>query len=268
MPAVPRLAAQGDAPAAPGSAVLLRAAGIAVTYAGRRVLDDVDMEVLAGRITTLVGNNGAGKSTLLRVLLGLTRPAAGRVEGLRQLRVGYVPQHFTVDRNLPMTVRRFMALSGRVGRQRWAQAVADAQVAALLDQPLQTLSGGEMRRALLARALLRRPALLALDEPGAGLDGQSQGALYRLLGELRDRYGCAVVVISHDLNMVMAASDEVLCLKDGRIACRGAPTSVQEHPEYRRLFGSHLGPDTAVFPHEHTDGAAPGRDGGAGRGRG
>ncbi len=245
---------------------LVRARGVAVRFGDRWVLEGVDLDVVPGRITTLVGNNGAGKSTLLRVLLGLTPPAAGSVERSGDLRIGYVPQHFAVDPNLPITARRFMALSGRVDRRRWREVTADAEVDTLLDQPLQVLSGGEMRRVLLARALLQRPSMLALDEPAAGLDGRSQGALYRLIGSLRDRYGCAVVVISHDLNLVMAASDEVLCLEHGRIACRGAPASVMEHPEYHKLFGSHLGPDTGVFPHDHHHGDRAHKVAGGGHG--
>ncbi|MBK1735640.1 zinc ABC transporter ATP-binding protein [Halorhodospira abdelmalekii] len=235
--------------------VLIRATGVGVEYGGRALLNGVDLDVVAGRITTFVGNNGAGKSTLLRLLIGLSEPSAGRIERCvsgGRLRIGYVPQHFAVDTNLPISVRRFIALAGKV-RQQWAEAIAATGVESLLSQPLQSLSGGELRRVLLARALLRRPQLLALDEPAAGLDVRSQGALYRLIGELRDRYGCAVVVVSHDLNLVMAASDEVLCLEQGRVACRGAPHSVVEHPEYQKLFGAHLGPETAVFSHAHTD---------------
>ncbi|MFP4146547.1 MAG: ATP-binding cassette domain-containing protein [Halorhodospira sp.] len=233
---------------------LVRVEGVAVAYGARRVLDGVSLDVQPAQILTLVGSNGAGKTTLLRVLIGLTHPVTGQVQRAPGLRIGYVPQQFTVDAHLPMTVRRFMALSGRAAPRRWQEVVADTGVAPLLEQPLQALSGGEMRRALLARALLQRPALLALDEPAAGLDERNQGALYRLIGELRERYGCAVVIISHDLNLVMAATDEVLCLRQGRIACRGAPASVMEHPEYQRLFGAHLGPDTAVFPHAHGEG--------------
>lgn len=236
-----------------------------MTFGGRSILQDVRLEVVPGRITTLVGNNGAGKTTLLRVVVGLTHTAAGRVWRAPQVRIGYVPQHFSVDANLPITARRFMALSGRANAARWQEVVADTGVEELLDQPLQGLSGGEMRRILLARALLQHPSVLALDEPAAGLDGRSQGALYRLIGTLRQRYGCAVVIISHDLNLVMAASDEVLCLEHGRIACRGAPASVIEHPEYQKLFGSHLGPDTGVFPHDHHDHSGPALAGG-GRG--
>ncbi|MCG5548704.1 ATP-binding cassette domain-containing protein [Halorhodospira halochloris] len=229
----------------------IKGRGIRVHYASRCIIDGVDIDVNAGHITTLVGNNGAGKSTLLRVLIGLTQPSSGAVERRDGLRIGYVPQHFSVDSSLPITARRFIALRGKVSRQRWQQATAETAVEKLLEQPLQSLSGGEMRRVLLARAVLHNPDVLALDEPAAGLDAGSQGQLYRLIGSLRERYGCAVVVVSHDLNLVMAASDDVLCLEDGRVACRGAPASVVEHPEYRKLFGAHLGPDTAVFRHSH-----------------
>ena len=250
-----------------GAGTLIRVHGAAVAHGSRWVLADVSLDVVAGRITTLVGNNGAGKTTLLRVIVGLTQPSSGRVERRGRPGVGYVPQHFGVDLNLPITVRRFLRLAGRAERERWQEALADTAVGPLLEQPLQALSGGEMRRVLLARALLQRPAVLALDEPAAGLDTQSQGALYRLIGTLRDRYGCAVVVISHDLNLVMAASDEVLCLESGRIACRGAPASVVEHPEYRKLFGSHLAPETGIFPHEHAhpESEAQAHDGEGGR---
>ncbi len=243
---------------------LARVRDVAVAYGHRRVLDGVHLEAVPGRITTLVGNNGAGKSTLLRVILGLTAPTAGRVEWASGLRIGYVPQQFSVEAHLPITVRRFISLVGPVDAQRWRAAVADTGVRDLLEQPLQDLSGGETRRVLLARALLRRPALLGLDEPAAGLDVRSQGALYRLIGALRDRYGCGVVVVSHDLNLVMASSDEVLCLENGRIACHGAPASVMEHPEYQKLFGVHAGPEVGVFPHDHPEaGGQPLEDGGA-----
>ena len=231
--------------------VLVRAEKLRVVLGRRVVLHDIDLTIHEGRIVTLVGTNGAGKSTLLLALIGLTAPTAGWVERVRGLRVGYVPQHFRIDPSLPISVRRFLRLSGRSARRRWEEVVGDTGIGALLDSPMQGLSGGEMRRVLLARALLQRPRLLALDEPAAGLDGPSQSALYALIRTVRDRHGCAVVVVSHDLNLVMAASDEVLCLDGGRILCRGNPASVVAHPEYLSLFGSHLGPETAVFPHDH-----------------
>lgn len=237
-----------------GSGPLVEAQGLTVRRGENPVLCNVDMTVDHGRVVTLVGPNGSGKSTLVQALIGLIRDHQGRVRRREGLRVGYVPQHFRIDRNLPITARRFMRLAPRGHRGHWADAVADAGVERLLDRPMQGLSGGELRRVLLARALLSRPQLLALDEPAAGLDQRGQAELYRLIRHVRDRYGCGVLVVSHDLNLVLAATDQVLCLSEGHILCRGAPESVRAHPEYRALFGSHLGPETAVFPHAHGPG--------------
>ncbi len=230
---------------------LVAAQRLTVTRGQQPVLCNVDVAVKAGQVVTLVGPNGSGKSTLVQVLTGLIRDHQGQVRRRDGLRVGYVPQHFRIDRNLPITARRFMKLAPRGRHGNWDSAVADAGVAHLLERPMQGLSGGELRRVLLARALLSRPHLLALDEPAAGLDQRGQGELYRLIRHIRERYGCGVLVVSHDLNLVMAATDQVLCLSEGHILCRGAPESVRAHPEYLALFGSHLGPETAVFPHAH-----------------
>ncbi|ABI56545.1 ATP-binding cassette domain-containing protein [Alkalilimnicola ehrlichii MLHE-1] len=242
----------GRLPAA--ATTLVEARGLTVRRGDQPVLCNVDLVVESGQVVTLVGPNGSGKSTLVQVLTGVIRDYRGQVGRRTGLRVGYVPQHFRIDRNLPITVRRFMKLAPRGRRGHWAEAVADAGVSQLLDRPMQGLSGGELRRVLLARALLSRPHLLALDEPAAGLDQRGQGELYRLIRHVRDRYGCGVLVVSHDLNLVMAATDQVLCLSEGHILCRGAPESVRAHPEYRALFGAHLGPETAVFPHAHGPG--------------
>lgn len=232
-----------------GERPIVRAESVGIRLGPRWVLERVSLDVRAGEITTLVGNNGSGKTTLLLALLGLLAPHQGTIQRDRRLRVGYVPQQFQADPNLPITVRRFLRLAAAEGSPQWREAVADTGVEGLLEAPMQGVSGGEMRRVLLARALLQRPSLLALDEPAAGLDGRSQGELYALIRRIRDRQGCAVVVVSHDLNLVMAASDQVLCLGEGRVLCCGEPATVVQHPEYRALFGAHLGPETAVFAH-------------------
>lgn len=228
---------------------LIRAEGVTVERDGVRLLDGVDLAVAPGRIVTLVGPNGAGKTTLVRVLLGLMKADAGRVERREGLTVGYVPQRFQPPPSLPMDVDAFLRLAGGSveGPRR---AVLERLGAGYLHRrPLRALSGGEMQRVLLARALLRKPGLLVLDEPAQGLDVHGQQELYALVARLRDETGCGVLMISHDLHLVMAATDEVVCL-ERHVCCVGKPEDVSQHPEYMRLFGTEL-EGLALYPHQH-----------------
>lgn len=233
------------------SSLLLEAREVVLGFAGRRVLDRVELVVNEGEIVTLIGPNGAGKSTLVRVLLGLIAPDAGRVTRRPGLRVGYMPQRLAVDPVLPLTVRRFLRLAGR-GIDAAALSAALREVGAehVIDTPLQSVSGGELQRVMLARALLRRPQLLVLDEPVQGVDVTGQAELYRLIGELRARRGCGVLMVSHDLHLVMAATDHVVCLNT-HVCCSGHPESVSRHPEYLRLFGPREAAELAVYTHHH-----------------
>ncbi|RCX31330.1 zinc ABC transporter ATP-binding protein ZnuC [Thioalbus denitrificans] len=233
------------------STPLLEAREVVLGFAGRRVLDRVALVVNEGEIVTLIGPNGAGKSTLVRVLLGLITPDAGRVTRRPGLRVGYMPQRLAVDPVLPLTVRRFLRLAGR-GIDAAALTTALREVGAehVIDTPLQSVSGGELQRVMLARALLRKPQLLVLDEPVQGVDVTGQAELYRLIGELRARRGCGVLMVSHDLHLVMAATDHVVCLNT-HVCCSGHPESVTRHPEYLRLFGPREAAALAVYTHHH-----------------
>ncbi|HCK27993.1 MAG TPA: zinc ABC transporter ATP-binding protein, partial [Alcanivorax sp.] len=197
------------------------------------------------------GPNGAGKSTLARLVLGLARPDRGRVERRPGLRVGYMPQHLQVDESLPLTVDRFLWLAapGRTRARR--DALQRTGVAHLRRRAVRGLSGGEMQRVLLARALLRKPDLLVLDEPAQGVDVAGQDALYGLLGQVRDETGCGILLISHDLHLVMARTDQVVCLHH-HVCCSGTPEAVSRDPAYHRLFGPSGGmPNLAVYTHDH-----------------
>lgn len=230
--------------------MLLQAQGVTVRHGGQTVLRDVTLAIAAGEIVTVIGPNGSGKTTLLRAMLGIERPAAGRVTRRPGLRIGYVPQRLAIDRGLPMTVRRFLSLPRAVPDAQAAAALARSGVAAAAGRQMAALSGGELQRVLLARALLSQPELLVLDEPTAGLDQPGEAAFYRLLEQVRAETGAAVLLVSHDLHVVMAASDRVVCL-NGHICCEGTPQVVREAPEYRALFGHGTQGALALYRHDH-----------------
>ena len=229
---------------------LIEVRGVSVSFGRYEALREVDLSVAPGEVVALIGPNGAGKTTLLRVALGLLRPDRGRVHRRPGLRVGYTPQRLAVDPTLPLTVARVLSLGGVRGRERLRAALAEVGAPHVLESPLQGVSGGEMQRVLLARALLRDPQLLVLDEPAQGVDVAGQAELYRVIRRLRDERGCGVLIVSHDLHLVMAATDRVLCLNT-HICCAGRPEAVSRDPAYLALFGDLAVRELAVYPHHH-----------------
>lgn len=223
---------------------------ISVSFGSRNVLSHISLNLQAGRILTLLGPNGAGKSTLVRVVLGLVPPTEGRIKCQPGLRIGYVPQKLHLDATLPLTVGRFMRLKPGVKQADILPALKRVQAAHLLEQPMQKLSGGENQRVLLARALLNQPQLLVLDEPTQGVDVSGQLALYNLIDQLRKELDCAVLMVSHDLHLVMAKTDEVLCLNQ-HICCSGTPEMVSMHPEFIAMFGQRGAEQLAIYRHHH-----------------
>lgn len=223
---------------------------VAVSFGKRRVLSDISLSLHQGRILTLLGPNGAGKSTLVRVVLGLVTPDSGTVKRSRDLRIGYVPQKLQLDSTLPLPVRRFLSLRAGVKRENIAPALARLHAGHLIDAPLQKLSGGETQRVLLARALLNRPQLLVLDEPTQGVDVNGQLALYELINQLRHELNCSVLMVSHDLHLVMAKTDEVLCLNQ-HICCSGTPEVISSHPEFISMFGPQGAKQIGFYRHHH-----------------
>ncbi len=223
---------------------------IAASYGKKPVLQGVNLDVRRGEILTIVGPNGSGKSTLLRLVIGAFAPSKGELTRAPDLRIGYVPQKLQADPSLPITVRRFLNLPRRVGPAATKAALVEAGVANLADTQISNLSGGQFQRVLLARALINRPNLLVLDEATQGLDQPGSAAFYRKIQEVRDNLGCAILMVSHELHVVMAASDRVICL-NGHICCEGAPEQVASAPEYRALFGSGTGGALALYRHDH-----------------
>lgn len=230
--------------------ILIGARGIGVERKGRWLIRAVDIAVHRGEIVSLIGPNGSGKSTTAKSLLGLIAVTEGTVERTNGLKIGYVPQKLTVDWSLPLTVKRLMTLTSAHSRQDIEKALEEVGILHLADAEVQSLSGGEFQRALIARAIVRKPDLLVLDEPVQGVDFSGEIALYELISDLRDRLGCGVLLISHDLHIVMGKTDTVVCL-NGHVCCHGSPQSVTASPEYIDLFGHRAADALAVYTHHH-----------------
>lgn len=230
---------------------LLELKGVSVRRDGRDILSAVDLTVQRGEIVTVIGPNGAGKSTLVRVAAGLIRADRGECRRPAGLRLGYVPQSMTLDPSLPLTAGGFLRLmTRRPPRGALYRVLDETGIGDLEARSVHALSGGEWQRLLLARALLQEPDLLVLDEPMQGVDLTGQEELYRLLAGIPDRYRCGILMVSHDLHLVMAATDRVICL-NGHVCCAGHPEAVSSHPEYLRLFGWQGSQQLAVYSHHH-----------------
>ncbi|HET8729751.1 MAG TPA: zinc ABC transporter ATP-binding protein ZnuC [Moraxellaceae bacterium] len=230
---------------------LLQLERVSLRRDGREVLRDVSLSLRPGEIVTVIGPNGAGKTSLVRVALGLL-PVDGGERRIRPgLRIGYVPQKLGLNEALPLDVDRFLTLA-RPGLSADAvqRALDETGASRVLKTTVARLSGGELQRVLLARALLREPELLVLDEPAQGVDITGQEELYSLIASVRQRHGCAVLMVSHDLHLVMASTDHVVCL-NRHVCCEGHPESVSANPEYRRLFGLQGSRGLALYSHHH-----------------
>jgi zinc transport system ATP-binding protein len=219
-----------------------------VRRGGRTLVEGVDLTISRGEIVTLIGPNGSGKSTTAKMVTGVLRPDMGRVTRRPGLTIGYVPQKLAIDWTLPLTVERLMTLTGSHGAREVAAALDAVGASRLLKAAVQELSGGEFQRVLFARAMIRKPDLLVLDEPVQGVDFSGEEALYALIRQIRDTTNAGILMISHDLHVVMAETDTVLCL-NGHVCCRGTPGAVKQSPEYLRLFGARGG--LAIYQHHH-----------------
>lgn len=229
---------------------LVKAKDISIQFGDRQVLQQVSLTVRQGQVVTLIGPNGAGKTTLVRIILGLLAPQSGSIEKPKNLRIGYMPQKLHIEPTMPITVRRFLELARHTRTTPIDAILAEVQIGHLLNHQLRAISGGEMQRVLLARALVQAPALLVLDEPAQGVDVAGQADLYQLINDIRSRHNCGVLMISHDLHLVMAKTDEVICLNQ-HICCHGHPEQVSMHPSYLALFGKKEAKNLAVYTHHH-----------------
>ncbi len=229
---------------------LISAEGLEKSYGANRILHNVSLQVEPRKILTVIGPNGSGKTTLLKLLLGLETPDKGTVKRMPGLRIGYMPQKLAIDPFLPVTVGWFLSLSAKGNQDAIAPLTAETGISHKLNTPLQAISGGELQRVLLTRALLAAPQLLVLDEPAQGVDVNGQATLYDLISHVARAHHCAVLMVSHDLHLVMSSTDHVICLNH-HICCSGHPHSVRGDPAFAALFGKHVADSLAVYTHHH-----------------
>ena len=194
---------------------LTKLSNVTWQQSGNSVLQDISMTIHAGEIVTLIGPNGAGKSSLVNLIVGLLEPTRGEVRRRPRLRIGYMPQHLRFDGTLPLSVRGFLQLAGD-DREALSRSSSRLGIGHLLDSQLQTLSGGEMQRVAVARALANRPALLLADEPTGELDAKTGSEILSLFRRLHGD-GVTLVVVTHDERLA-AEADRVIQMLDGRIA--------------------------------------------------
>lgn len=228
------------------SEALITTKGLEVRAGKRRLLHDVDLEINSKEIVTVIGPNGAGKSTLLKAIIGAIPITGGQIIKRDGLKIGYTPQIIQLEKTMPISVNRFMALAGKLPVGARSEVLEKTDTENLRNSQMADLSGGELQRVLLARAMLRKPDLLILDEPTQGLDQPAETRFYKLIADLRNDTGTAVLMVSHDLHVVMAESDRVICL-NGHVCCSGAPELVSEDPSYKELFGTRA----ALAPYQH-----------------
>lgn len=229
--------------------MLIEISKLEVKYGSKKVLQNINLSLNANEIVTIVGPNGSGKTTLFKAIIGSVPLSKGKISIKPNLRIGYVPQQLKVDQTLPITVERFLKLATRNNND-IEKMIAFFGSENIFREQINSLSGGQMQRVLLARALVNEPEILLLDEATRGLDQPGIAAFYRKIENISKETNCAVLMISHDLHVVMRASDRVICV-NGHICCQGTPENVATSPEYQTLFGSNIDGSFALYRHKH-----------------
>jgi len=243
-------------PAEPTAEQVVTLSGAVLRRDQRLILDHVDLSVGRGEIVTLIGPNGAGKSTLIRAALGLEPLDAGEIRRAPGLKVAYLPQRHSIDHALPLSVRRVLTLTHAYPRARLSEVLDELRIGALIDAPVQRLSGGELQRVMLARVLLAETDLLVLDEPTQNVDAAGALEIYEVIARQRDKTGTSVLLVSHDLHVVMAATDRVYCV-NGHVCCSGKPEDVGRDQAFIALFGKAAARTLAPYTHHHDHEHAP-----------
>ena len=229
--------------------ILLKVEKVGISVNGKSLVRGVSLEVKQGEIVTLIGPNGSGKSTTAKIALGIYKKIDGKVKTYTD-KIGYVPQKISIDWTLPIRVLDFMTLTEELTQDEINTALNLTGVEHLKDKSLSNLSGGEFQRVLIARAISKQPELLVLDEPVQGVDFKGEIALYKLIKEISEKMKCGILLISHDLHVVMSATDFVVCL-NGHVCCSGTPHKVVQDNKYRELFGDRASNILSLYEHKH-----------------
>ena len=229
--------------------LLIKLDNIGIFRSDKWLIRGISLELSKGEIVTLVGPNGSGKTTTAKVVLNILKPDEGKMI-FNAKKVAYLPQAISIDWTLPIRVRDFMNLTSKLSDVEITEALNLTGVENLISSDLRNLSGGEFQRVLLARAIARKPDLLVLDEPAQGVDFSGEISLYNLIKEISEKLECGILLISHDIHFVMAATDQVICL-NGHICCSGSPNAVIKNPAFVELFGARASSALSFYEHQH-----------------
>ena len=229
---------------------LLRANNISLIKEKKRILDNVSLQIERKGFVTIIGPNGAGKSLLLKCLLGIEKPSNGEIWQKKNLRIGYLPQKIYPNPTIPISTQNFLQLKQKKNQEEIDKIARETDCQSLLKTPLYSLSGGEMQRVLLARALSKKPEILILDEPDQNLDVNGQLEFYQLLENIYQQYSLAILMVSHNLHFVMASTKQVICLFH-HICCSGTPQAISKEPEFISLFGKKMTKQLKTYRHMH-----------------
>ena len=232
------------------SDALITLNNISLSHNGKNVLDDVSFKLHEGEFITLIGPNGAGKSSLIKVLFGVIKQDSGDITYTDNIRLGYTPQTFSANPFIPISVKDFLTLNQKLDSEFMNKTFELTGIKDLLKSPLKNLSGGELQKVLLTRALLNKPNVLILDEPAQNLDVDGQMQLYKLIQDIHQQQNCAVLMVSHDLHRVMKESTQVLCLYH-HICCEGLPESILKDEKFNDLFADQINDLMATYEHHH-----------------
>lgn len=231
------------------SEVLIKATDAQLKLGNRKVLSDINFEIKTGEIAIFIGPNGGGKTSLVKMLLGLYAASEGDITRKAGLKISYVPQKFELNAFLPLNVRRLLNFTQIYPIDRLRTVLSAVDCEHLLSSQVDQLSGGELQRVLLARAMLSKPDILVLDEALQGVDQAGEVKLNSLISDFSKQNNTAIIMVSHDLHLVMKSTDKVYCI-NGHICCQGKPEQVQHMDEFKDIFGS-LADQFAVYHHEH-----------------